>query len=420
MLVRKKQIGRHLVAVPILPFVSFDARDWVASLLSRPQLEVQMDKAWESLRTKLPDKLSDIFHGSVAQTFRGPDGKHFSEGNGEGRYVFSLGVDWFNPLTNKQAGKKLSIGVIALICLNIPIDQRYKPENMFLAGIIPGPREPVLDTANHFLTPLVDQLLEFWDPGVFFSKTSKCPTGRRVRCALIALICDLLAARKVATYSSHNSFCFCTVCTCTLDDPGLDDFDFESWTPRTDRECREHSTAYRNAGTSAQAQKIFAAYGRRWSELERLPYFDITRFVVVDPMHNLLLGLLQEHFRYTLGFEPKHREQRQVATRYKPPPVVDIKIESTEDNPLPSSPQKQGQIHKVVEMLRQPLNEDLKNWGTTQATDVLIRFQKQPKVALLFVGKALGLPVQTEQSKNDLAYEILKWVSPFKTFSRLN
>ena len=31
-------------------------------------------------------------------------------------------------------------------------------------------------------------------------------------------------------------------------------------------------------------------YATRWSELARLPYFDICRMIVIDPMHNLLLG----------------------------------------------------------------------------------------------------------------------------------
>ena len=33
-----------------------------------------------------------------------------------------------------------------------------------------------------------------------------------------------------------------------------------------------------------------SAYGSRYSELLRLPYFDCIRFTIVDPMHNLFLG----------------------------------------------------------------------------------------------------------------------------------
>src|SRR5271168_1131737 len=48
-------------------------------------------------------------------------------GGHEGRYAFSLCVDFFNPYMNKLAGKKTSIGrVISLVCLNLPPSLRYK------------------------------------------------------------------------------------------------------------------------------------------------------------------------------------------------------------------------------------------------------------------------------------------------------
>ena len=35
-----------------------------------------------------------------------------------------------------------STGVIYLTSLNLPRNERYKPENIILIGIIPGPKEP--------------------------------------------------------------------------------------------------------------------------------------------------------------------------------------------------------------------------------------------------------------------------------------
>ncbi|KAI6094027.1 hypothetical protein EDD17DRAFT_1754034 [Pisolithus thermaeus] len=40
---------------------------------------------------------------------------------------------------------------------------------MYLCGIIPGLKKPSLEQINNFLCPLVNELLEFWQPGVFFS-----------------------------------------------------------------------------------------------------------------------------------------------------------------------------------------------------------------------------------------------------------
>jgi hypothetical protein len=199
---------------PIKSFVYSDFKDWVAGLTSQPGFEEQMDSAWKGA-TSPSDDMHDIFNGTFLQGFHGPDRKHFSLGGGEGRYVFSLCVDFFNPYTNKQAGKKVSIGIISLVCLNLPPDLRYKPENMFLAGIIPGPQEPPLTATNHYLSPLINDFLDFWEPGVQFTRTHLHPAGRLVRCALAAVICDLPGARKVGRFAAFSHNCFCSVCHCT-------------------------------------------------------------------------------------------------------------------------------------------------------------------------------------------------------------
>ncbi|PBK78970.1 hypothetical protein ARMGADRAFT_870356, partial [Armillaria gallica] len=144
------------IQVPLKPFVYFHMQEWLAELLSRKGLEEKMDDAWKGANSTPVSQTSDmrdIFDGSMLQEFRGPDGKHFSLGEerNEGRYVFSLCIDFFNPLGNKQAGKRISIGAISLICLNLPPDIRYKPENIYLAGIVPGPSEPPLSTLNNYM-----------------------------------------------------------------------------------------------------------------------------------------------------------------------------------------------------------------------------------------------------------------------------
>lgn len=94
------------IEAPIKTFVSFDFKDWFAGLLSRPGYEERMDSAWQS---KAPEDgiMRDIFHGEYVRKFIGPDGKLFSLGGEEGRYIFSLSVDFFNPFTNKQSISKM-------------------------------------------------------------------------------------------------------------------------------------------------------------------------------------------------------------------------------------------------------------------------------------------------------------------------
>ncbi|KIN96499.1 hypothetical protein M404DRAFT_33208 [Pisolithus tinctorius Marx 270] len=53
---------------------------------------------------------------------------------------------------------------------------------------------------------------------------------------------------------------------------------------------------YRNL-LSPNAQKIFVKdFATHYSQLSHLPYFDLVKQVVIDPMHNLFLGLVKMHF----------------------------------------------------------------------------------------------------------------------------
>ena len=80
-----------------------------------------------------------------------------------------------------------SCGVIYLVLMNLPREERFKPENVIIVGIIPGPKELKGDI-NSFLKPLVDELIDFWD-GVIFEDS--CLPGRDVkasRCPLSTVL----------------------------------------------------------------------------------------------------------------------------------------------------------------------------------------------------------------------------------------
>ncbi len=70
---------------------------------------------------------------------------------------------------------------------------------------------------------------------------------------------------------------------------------------RTAQECRESAHSWFNASDLDAREEIFNASGVRWSELLRLPYFDIIRCVVVDVMHNLFLGTHKDSFLWDYG-----------------------------------------------------------------------------------------------------------------------
>jgi len=273
-----------------------------------------MDAVWESgpCGKGVPAEMNDIFDGQFLHDFKGCDGHCFGRQTKEGRYVFSLSIDFFNPFTNKQAGKKVSFGVISVVCLNLPVSMRYKVENMFLAGVIPGPKEPP-PTLKHYLSPLVDELLVFWDPGVRFSYTCKFPEGRLILCALVLVVCDLLATRKTVGYAACSHERFCNYCNCTRTGQGYGHTDCGAWHRRSNEEWRRAADEYQACRNEEDKVAQFNKTGVRWSELLRLPYFDVSRCVVVDPMHNLFLSLIKEHFTGILGISLSKRQEEKPA-----------------------------------------------------------------------------------------------------------
>ena len=399
--------GSKTIYTPIKPFVYFSPVEWMGRLLSRPGLEAEMDRSWtdaQNFRKSNPGLMHDIFDGDLLRNFKGPDGKHFSVGEGEGRYTFSLSVDFFNPLANKQAGKKISVGLITLVCLNLPPHLRYRSENMFLAGIIPGPNEPPATAINHYLQPLVDHFITMWSPGVRYSCTDGHRDGRLVRCAIVCVICDLPAARKTAGFASYSHNHFCAICECTLKENGYDNLDIGSWRRQTNRDCRQSAKHYRRAGAECR-EKIVEHTGVRWSQLLRLPYFDPARFVVIDPMHNLLLGLIHEHFVGVLGLSlPVDKDQD--------PPVLQL---SFSEAWMQLSDNEQKSWKRLVRWLERPMCQDLNT--TEEYNRWLLKLARQHRGVLALLCRELQVdPIPSHPRKasqpscKDLARGLLEWV----------
>jgi hypothetical protein len=58
---------------------------------------------------------------------------------------------------------------------------------------------------------------------------------------------------------------------------------------------KEHSLE-----TDEERDDFFKKHGARWTELARLPYFDLVCCMIIDPTHNLFLGLFLMSFRVVL------------------------------------------------------------------------------------------------------------------------
>ena len=153
-----------------------DFKEWLGELLCRPGMEDLLDR---DVSPRKDGTMHDIWDGPELHALLGVDGNAFIHRDGsEGRYIFSFCMDGFNPFQLKQAGKKASAVAMYMICMNLPPEDRYKMENMFLVGIIPGPHEPRKEEINHLLSPLVDNLLDLYKYGIWYSRTHNHKSGR--------------------------------------------------------------------------------------------------------------------------------------------------------------------------------------------------------------------------------------------------
>ena len=266
------------------PFKVFCSQSIIKSLqgfICRPNFLVNCEQ-WRH-RLIHSDLLCDVYDGRVWKEFLVVNGKLFLDE--PLTFAFSINIDWFQPYKHVTD----SVGAIYLSILNLPRNLHYKPENIILVGIIPGPKEP--KDVNNYIYPLVHELLQLWE-GVLI-KTSEHGEVN-IRAALLCVTSDLPATRKLCGFASHAATFGCSKCLKKFSKRGdkLDYSGFErgNWIMRDLENHRSISNAYIQSRTKAQQDLTGKNHGVKYSMLLKLPYFDVVRFHVVDAMHNLLLG----------------------------------------------------------------------------------------------------------------------------------
>lgn len=75
-----------------------------------------------------------------------------------------------------------------------------------MIALISDPNKPSLHHINHYLAPVVNQLIELWN-GIELSATYES-TNKSIRAAVICCSCDIPAARKLCGYISAHVTCF--------------------------------------------------------------------------------------------------------------------------------------------------------------------------------------------------------------------
>ncbi|MBW0575990.1 hypothetical protein O181_115705, partial [Austropuccinia psidii MF-1] len=239
---------------------------------------------------------------SICDVAQGPVWKKLfsSDYKGSGLCLgLSLFIDWFNPLKNKLAGRQLSMGIISLNCLNLPPRLRYQTRYTCLAGIIPSPNQPTMITINNILTPLVNELYEL-NKGLTIL-TPKYPHGRKVVVKLVTLVGDIVAVHKVAGFKSHSATKFCSWCEINASDRHK----LKLGRPRKGRNVLEAAHHWKDMKSAFSREKVAMQTGVRWSELNRLPYWDPVCNIALGVMHNWFEGVLQHHFISRWGFDSK-------------------------------------------------------------------------------------------------------------------
>lgn len=119
-----------------------------------------------------------------------------------------------------------------------------------------------------------------------------------VRSALICTACDIPASRKVSGFVGHNAFRGCSRCLKTFpteafgQKPDYTGTDRSSWAPRKMEVHRKQSILHKQCNTLQKQKEIEHEYGCRYSVLLELPYYNIIRYCVIDPMHNIYYWVL--------------------------------------------------------------------------------------------------------------------------------
>jgi hypothetical protein len=138
-------------------------------------------------------------------------------------------------------------------------------------------------------------LLEFWD-GVYLPATNKYLTGRKVRMAVICCSNDIPAARKLCGHISALVGCHRCYKRANCEEGQRQNFggfdDMSVWFRARDPvEHRHNAVIWKLQQTKDDREQHVSRTHVRWSEMLRLPYHNPIRHCVVDPMHNLFLGI---------------------------------------------------------------------------------------------------------------------------------
>lgn len=294
---------------------------WLEYLLCIPGIEDEIDKSYNYRPN--PERMGSIWDSPAWRSLGSFTTTH-------GNLTFSYFIDWFNPFTNKIAGKTVSAGAIMFFCLNLPPELQYRPEYTYFAAITPLPKEPDMETITAVSDPVISQLNRMWSGQTV--RTHRHPEGATKRVGVLPAIGDLLAMRKALGFAGVASLAhFCSFCC--LHKKDIESTDIASFTPRNGTDVRAWAELWRTATTKKERNKLFKLHGVRWSSMNALTYRDPVKHTVLGVMHNWIEGVLQHHvrFRWGIGRDLEKKESDQDAVGETMSSVVGAGVDSNID-----------------------------------------------------------------------------------------
>jgi hypothetical protein len=268
---------------------------WVSRFLSRPGVEELL----ETTRPTPQETMTDFWGATYLNRFPDSSGASFFDTKVENlRLAFMIYHDFFNPFSNKMAGKQRSVGIVLMVCLNLPPEIRYNRENVYAASVIPGPSEPSGADINHFMRPIIENLRQHYEPGVWIARTHKYPNGRHVRSAAVVESMDLMASRQWSGLGPPTHTFLCSCCWVTQDQ--IDKFT-TTFRPRTLVEHRIQVEDWRNATSLAKRDLEWKRNAARYSEMLVFPWWDPFTASTIAPMH-WSRNVLEKHLRENMGW----------------------------------------------------------------------------------------------------------------------
>ncbi|KAK6984603.1 hypothetical protein R3P38DRAFT_2575750 [Favolaschia claudopus] len=167
----------------------------LVEFLSREGNEVACESYLK--RKRVPGKMSDIQDGEICQSLKAPDGRKFFDTAAdrpdpdELRIGLCFGEDGFAFTRTNDAGSHTT-GAASFCVTALPphqrqvrlcslsillIHHRYRPRNLLLTHLGPGPHEETCDEFQRTMASNVTELLMLYDDGILV-KTPKFPNGQ--------------------------------------------------------------------------------------------------------------------------------------------------------------------------------------------------------------------------------------------------